>query len=79
MFLTKKAIARRAFLRSARGDSGAASARRHDSRGHRMGTDAREARPEARLRVHSDGVRSRSMDAARPGKARRAVTHPQPA
>ena len=79
MFLTKKAIPRRTFLRSARGCSGAASARRDDSRRHGMGPDAREAGPEARLRVHPDGVRSGAMDPARPGKARRAFTHPRPA
>src|SRR5437870_7337502 len=41
-----------------------------------MGQDAREAGAEARIRVYPDGVRSRTMDPARPRRDPGAFTHP---
>ena len=69
MFITKKAIHRRTFLKGGR-NSGAASARCDDSRCNRMGQDAREAGASAGIRVHPDGVRSCAMDPAGRGKTR---------
>src|SRR5262245_49080266 len=40
-----------------------------------MGEDAREARAQARLRVHSDGMRSRALDSARSRRTSRALTY----
>src|SRR2546426_45597 len=46
------------------GYSGATPARRDDSRGDRPRPDSGQTGAPARLRVHSDGMRPRSLDAA---------------
>jgi hypothetical protein len=65
MIITKKALTSSHVPEGCAGDVGAASARRDDPRGDRVGQDTGQAGVEARFRVHSDGVRSRSLDATR--------------
>ena len=76
MFLTKKAIPRRTFLRSAQAICPAAT-RRDDSRPRRGPTPAKPVRGSASCSSRWGAIRRDGHP--RPGKARRAFTHPQPA
>ena len=73
MIITKKALPRRTFLTRRRDRSGAAAARCDDPRRDRLGADAGEAGAAARLRVHTDGMRSLEVDAGRRGETDPAV------